>query len=90
MYCAARIDAVIEVFERGGAPVGRRIHHVTINLAEALAHEHEGEAPAVLIIPAEAWGRVQESLELDSISTAATPDVRDQLASDLEAVVDLS
>ena len=84
---AADVDAAIFEVERR---IGYEVRHLTVDLGEALAHEHEGEAPAVLVIPVDAWHRMHESLELDSISAAATPDVREQMVRDLESIIELS
>jgi hypothetical protein len=75
-------SATIAVEQRIGYPV----RHVTFDLAQALAHEHDGEAPALLIVPSDAWERLHQSLQLDADSSAATPDLRRQMRRDLRSI----
>lgn len=75
-------SATIAVEQRIGYPV----RHLTFDLAEALAHEHDGEAPAVLAVPSGAWERLHQSLQLDANSSAATADLRRQMRRDLRSI----
>ena len=78
-------SALVEIQQR----IGYEVHHLTVDIAEALAHEHDGEAPTVLVLPSDAWERLHQSLQLDSISTAATPDLREQMRRDIESIVQM-
>jgi hypothetical protein len=66
--------------------IGYPVRHLTFDLAEALAHEHDGEAPAVLVVPPDAWERLHQSLQLDADSSAATADLRRQMRRDLGSI----
>jgi hypothetical protein len=82
----ADVESAITAIEQR---IGYDVRHRTFDLGEALTHEHDGEAPAVLVVPMDAWERLHRSLQLDSISTAATPDLREQVRRDLESIIEM-
>lgn len=55
-------DVAIERLNRDLDTVSRRVHHLMLDLEEALAHEHDGENPMIGIVPASAYRDLQASL----------------------------
>jgi hypothetical protein len=82
----ADVESAILAIERR---IGYDVRHLTFDLGEVLTHEHDGEAPAVLVVPMDAWERLHRSLQLDSVSAAAMPHLREQVRRDLESIIEM-
>ena len=66
----------IQRLARDGEPLGMRVHHLTLDLEAALAHEHDGEEPTVTVIPQSSWRWLYSTLDeaLDPLAHGGKPD----------------
>lgn len=70
------VPALIERLNGDAEPVNIKVHHFTLDLEAALAHEHDGEEPTVTVIPQSSWRWLYSTLDeaLDPLAHGGKPD----------------